>query len=96
MFSKRLKQLREEKGYNQEYVAEYLGVKQQTYSRYENNVTEPDINTIIKLATLFDVSSDYLLGLSEFRNGNLDQLPNEIKNEVKSFIEYLLEKNKSK
>ena len=96
MFSKRLKQLREEKGYNQEYVAEYLGVKQQTYSRYENDVTEPDIKTIIKLATLFDVSSDYLLGLSEFRKGNLDQLPNEIKNEVKSFIEYLVEKNKNK
>lgn len=96
MFSKRLKQLREEKGYNQEYVAEYLGVKQQTYSRYENDVTEPDINTIVKLAKLFDVSSDYLLGLSEYRKGNLDQLPNEIKNEVKSFIEYLVEKNKSK
>lgn len=96
MFSKRLKQLREEKGYNQEYVAEYLGVKQQTYSRYENNVTEPDINTIVKLATLFDVSSDYLLGLSEFRKGNLDQLPNEIKNEVKSFIEYLVEKKENR
>lgn len=96
MFSERLKQLREEKGYNQEYIAEYLGVKQQTYSRYENDVTEPDINTIIKLATLFDVSSDYLLGLSEIRKGNLDQLPDDIMNEVKNFIEYLLEKNKNK
>lgn len=94
MFSERLKQLREEKGYSQEYIAEYLGVKQQTYSRYENNVTEPDINTIIKLAALFNVSSDYLLGLSGFRKGNLDQLPNEIKNEVKNFIEYLVGKSK--
>ena len=94
MFAERLKQLREENGYNQEYVAEYLGVKQQTYSRYENNVSEPDINTIQKLTVLFNVSSDYLLGLSEYRQGNLDQLPDEIKEEVKNFIGYLLEGKK--
>jgi transcriptional regulator with XRE-family HTH domain len=94
MFAEQLKELREENGYNQEYVAEYLGVKQQTYSRYENSVSEPDINTIQKLTALFKVSSDYLLGLSEFRQGNLDLLPNEIKEEVKNFIGYLLEKKK--
>jgi transcriptional regulator with XRE-family HTH domain len=92
MFAERLKQLREENGYNQEYIADYLGVKQQTYSRYENNVSEPDIITIQKLTALFKISSDYLLGLSEFRQGNLDQLPEEIKEEVKNFIGYLLEK----
>ena len=94
MFAERIKQLREEKGYNQEYVAEYLGVKQQTYSRYENNVTEPDINTIRKLTVLFNVSSDYLLGLSEYRQGDLDQLPMEFRKEVNDFIGYLLEKKK--
>jgi transcriptional regulator with XRE-family HTH domain len=90
MFAERLKQLREENGYNQEYVAEYLGVKQQTYSRYENNVSEPDLNTIQKLITLFKVSSDYLLGFSEYRHGNLEQLPEEIREEVEHYIGYLL------
>ncbi len=94
MFPERLKQLREENGYNQDYVAEYLGVKQQTYSRYENNVSEPDISTIQKLTMLFKVSSDYLLGFSDYRKGNLDQLPDEIKEDVKNFIGYLLEKKK--
>ena len=94
MFAERLKQLREEKGYNQEYVADYLGVKQQTYSRYENNVSEPDIATIQKLTALFKVSADYLLGLSESRQGNLDRLPDEIKGEVNDFIGYLLGKMK--
>jgi transcriptional regulator with XRE-family HTH domain len=96
MFAERLKKLREENRYNQEYVADYLGVKQQTYSRYENNVSEPDIITIQKLTALFKVSSDYLLGLSEFRQGNLNQLPDEIKEEVKNFIGYLLDSKKRK
>lgn len=94
MFAERLKQLREENGYNQEYIADYLGVKQQTYSRYENNVSEPDLNTIRKLTTLFNISADYLLGLSKFRQGSLDRLPEEIREEVNDFIEYLLEKRK--
>ncbi len=94
MFAERLKQLREENGFTQEYIAAYLGVKQQTYSRYENKVSEPDIDTIQKLTTLFNVSADYLLGLSKFRQSNLDRLPHEIKEEVNDFIEYLIEKKK--
>jgi transcriptional regulator with XRE-family HTH domain len=94
MFSERLKRLREENEYNQEYVAEYLGVKQQTYSRYENNQTEPDIASLKKLTGLFQVSADYLLGLSRFRQGELDKLPEELKDEVNDFIGYLLEKRK--
>jgi transcriptional regulator with XRE-family HTH domain len=94
MIGDRLKQLREEKGYTQEYIAEYLGVKQQTYSRYENNVSEPDIETIHKLVKLFNVSADYLLGLSKFRKGELDRLPDGIKDEVNDFIGYLLDKKK--
>ena len=94
MFSDRLKELREANGYNQEYVAEYLGVKQQTYSRYENNITEPDIKSIIKLTKLYNVSADYLLGLSDNRQGEFNKLPDEIKDNVNSFIGYLLEKRK--
>ncbi len=94
MIGDRLKHLREENGYTQEYIAEYLGVKQQTYSRYENNVSEPDIETIYKLIKIFNVSADFLLGFSKFRNGELDRLPDGIKDEVNDFIGYLLEKKK--
>lgn len=96
MFAERLKQLREENGYNQEYVANYLGVKQQTYSRYENNVTEPDINSLIKLTKLYKVTVDYLLGLTENKQGELDQLPDDIRGEIRNYIDFLMEKRKEK
>ena len=52
-------------GYSQGKLADYLGVTQQAISKYENGDREPDIDTIIKLSQLFDVSSDYLLGGEE-------------------------------
>lgn len=94
MLSDRLKQLREESGYNQEYVAEYLGVKQQTYSRYENSLSEPDIDSIIKVGKLYNVSIDYLLGLTDYRQGELNKLPDELKDEIKNYIDYLMKKRK--
>ena len=57
-----LKQLRLNKDMYQKDVAKYLGVDRTTYVKYENGTSEPDIETIKKLASLFDVSVNYLLG----------------------------------
>lgn len=57
-----LKKLRKDKNLSQLEVAKYLGTSQQNYCRYENGDNEPDINTLIKLATFFHVSVDYLIG----------------------------------
>jgi len=59
---KRLKNAREAKGLTQDDVANYLNVKRQTYSAYERNKSVPDALTLDKLAGLFEVSNDYLLG----------------------------------
>lgn len=57
----RMKQMREKKGLIQTIMANKLGVTQQTLSRYENDIT------CIKAAKYFNVSTDYLLGLSEIK-----------------------------
>lgn len=66
VFSERLKNERISKGYTQKRVAEVLGVTYNAISQYENGVREPNIDFLIKICDFFDVSSDYLLGRTEY------------------------------
>ncbi len=59
---KNLKIIRENASMSVPEVAKILHVSKKTYYNYENGVTEPSIEIIIKLADLFNVSIDYLLG----------------------------------
>lgn len=63
----RIRTLREERRYQQKEIAERLGVLPQAFSNYENGKREPDLLTVLKLAKLFDVTVDYLLGLTPVR-----------------------------
>ncbi|MDQ5983478.1 MAG: hypothetical protein RUMPE_00502 [Eubacteriales bacterium SKADARSKE-1] len=56
MLSKTLKKLRENIGYTQQQVADALSIDRSTYAYYETGKTNPDINTIIKLSKIFNVS----------------------------------------
>lgn len=56
MLSKTLKRLRENIGYTQQQVADALSIERSTYAYYETGKTNPDINTIIKLSKIFNVS----------------------------------------
>ena len=58
----RIKYLREKNGFTQKDVATRLGVEPAAISKYELDMREPNIEAIKKLATLFNVSIDYLLG----------------------------------
>ena len=60
-----LKMLRNKKGISQQKLADTVGVTQQTINRYENNDTEPDIDTLIKFAEYFETSVDFLIGYTE-------------------------------
>ena len=62
-FGKRLKELRLENCLRQQELGEILFVNQRTVSYWENSVSEPDYDMLVKIAILFDVSTDYLLGL---------------------------------
>ncbi len=63
--SERLKQLRISKGVTQKQVAEFLNVAPNSIQRFEYGTNRPSIDSIIKLCTYFNVSADYLLGLSD-------------------------------
>lgn len=66
-FPEILRRLRINKNLNQADIAKEIEMSVQSYSAYENN-REPNYDLLIKLADLFDVSTDYLLGRSEFKN----------------------------
>lgn len=61
----RLKELRSEFNYTQKYVAEYLSIKQNTYSQYENEIRDIPLSSLCKLALLYDTSTDYILNLTD-------------------------------
>ncbi len=64
---KRLRELREEKRLYQKEVAKALGISRQAYNRYELGRRNPDNTMLIELATLFNVSIDYLLGYTNIK-----------------------------
>ena len=65
IFQKRLVEQRKLLKMTQIEMAEYLKIKQPSYIRYENGSAEPNFETLVKLAKLFDVSTDYLIGLED-------------------------------
>lgn len=62
---------RKEKGLSQEKVAEYMAVSRQAVTKWESNISKPSSDNLIKLAELFDVKVDVLLGNNEFDNVKL-------------------------
>ena len=61
----RLRELRVSKGMNQTEIAEFLGMQQNQYSRYERGERELPMHLFIKLASHYQVSLDYMVGLSD-------------------------------
>ncbi len=60
-FADILKELISKKGITQTALAEYLGLKSQTVSLYCNGKSYPEFNNLLKIASYFDVSTDYLI-----------------------------------
>ncbi len=61
----KIEELRKKAGLSQKELGNILNLSQKAISRYENQTAEPDLNTIKKIATYFNVTIDYLLGTSE-------------------------------
>ncbi len=62
-----IRNLRENHEYKQETIAKYLGVVQQTYSNYEKGHTSLPLDYLVKLTKFYNVSADFLLGLTTFQ-----------------------------
>ena len=60
-YGKILKSLRKDKGVTQQEIACELNVDRSTYAKYETAKSQPNFDTLVKIADYFDVSTDYLL-----------------------------------
>ncbi|MCQ6562710.1 helix-turn-helix domain-containing protein [Paenibacillus mendelii] len=65
MIGKQLRQLRKSHEMTQEQLADFLKMAKSTISQYENDINEPDLNTLVRIADLFGVSLDELIGRSD-------------------------------
>ena len=72
VFSERLSALMKERNVTQEELAHELGIKRQTVSLYKNGQSTPDAAQLKKIATFFDVSADWLLGISNVKSTKAD------------------------
>ncbi|WP_160045647.1 helix-turn-helix domain-containing protein [Paenibacillus sp. USDA918EY] len=111
IFGKRLKAEREankrkDAKWTQEFVADYIGVARPTYTAYENGTKFPPMETLNKIADLFKVDTDYLLGRTPIkkRPETSQYVPGKIENQnsedatgsVVSMLDKLDEKTKKK
>jgi len=64
-FNKRLRDIRVDTGQTQKHVAKKIAISENAYSDLENKKCNPSVDTLIKLCKYFNVSSDYLLGISD-------------------------------
>jgi len=63
----RLRDLREDSDITQKEIADYLHIKQNTYSQYENGQRQIPLPLLISLAKYYKTSTDYILGLTDIR-----------------------------
>ena len=73
-FSERLKTLRKEAGFTQVDVAEKLGISQPAYASWERGAKKPTQDNLVKIAQILNVSVDYLVGNSEEKSDDLDNI----------------------
>ena len=106
MLGERLKFLRQQTNKTQQQIADKLGITRAAYSHFENDRNQPDSDTIVRLAELFEVSTDYLLGRDEkkpVQDPNLlvaahldDNLTDKQLDEVQNFIKFIKERDHKK
>ena len=73
-FSERLKNLRKQANFTQVEVAEELGISQPAYASWERGVKKPTQENLVKIAQILNVSVDYLVGNSEEKSDELDNI----------------------
>lgn len=78
----KIKELRKSRGWTVRELGEKMSVSHVTISNWENDVSEPDIKSIIKLSQIFNVTTDYLFGIDS--NISLQDIKNSL---------YALDKN---
>lgn len=78
MLSERIRLLRHQQNLTQAQLADKLGLAKTTIASYEQGKNEPNVETLVKIATYFDTSIDYLLGYSNYKNPHVESQFEEI------------------
>ena len=82
--AERLQHLRNRENYSQEQLADLLEISRQSISKWESGQGKPEIDNIIKLAQIYDVTTDYILLGQEIKKSQYKQ--NELHSETRKTI----------
>ncbi|MBR3355488.1 MAG: helix-turn-helix transcriptional regulator [Oscillospiraceae bacterium] len=85
----RIRRLRIEKNWKQDLVAKRLNVNVNAISRYESDLREPSLDLLYRIADLFHVSTDYLLGKTDQRTLDTSELTDEEAALIQEIIDLL-------
>lgn len=86
MIAERIKLLRENKGLSQKALADKLGITRSSVNAWEQGISVPSTQYIVELATLFEVSTDYLLNFKNDKAINIEGLDDK---EIKIILELI-------
>lgn len=92
-FGKRLKELRTQAGLTQNQLADRMGITKSVVSYYELHERCPSPEVLIKLASIFHVSTDYLLGIEKKQTLDISGLNDEEIQLIQNMV-YVLKKNR--
>lgn len=87
----RLKELRKSKNLTQTDLGKILGVGKTTISMYETNNSTPNDEIKLKIAELFDVSLDYLLGKTDYKKFNPEKLTDRDKKDIQKDLKNIMD-----
>lgn len=87
MLGQRICAMRTALGWSQVDLAKRLGVAKQTVSNWENDNIQPSIEMLVRVAKIFNVSTDYLLGLNQELRLDVQGLPSEVVAHISALID---------
>lgn len=88
-FGMRIRELRKNRGWTQEEFSRMLGVHKDMISKYENNLKTPSLDRVVRMAQIFHVSIDYLLGLEKVSSSKIYGLSKDEKLVFDNFFDQL-------
>lgn len=87
MLGQRIGELRRSFSWSQVDLAKRLGVAKQTVSNWENENIQPSIEMLLRLAQIFNVTTDYMLGLEDVPRLSVDGLPSNVVAHITQLID---------
>ncbi len=90
----RIRELRQSKNLRQEQVAKIIGVDRSAVTAYENGTRQPTFDTLVSMARLFHVSTDYLLGITDARTIDITGLTENEIDILNALVQSMVQKNR--